>query len=252
MRAPVISRTIAFAAALLLASGIPAAAQSWIGRGYLAINGDVQLGAGFSGEAHPIEFAEPATIDASYRTKPAPGIDAGAGIRVWRDLGVGVDISYFTKSSGASVSAQVPHPFFLGRARTVSGDASPLHRSETGVHVKAIWMRPVAGSARWRLGLFGGPSIISVDQDVVTDVTVAQSYPYDSATFSGTVSSRRSKSRLGFNAGIDVTYSIRRRYAIGIATSFSRARVPLGSSTGERVAIDAGGARVGGGLRVLF
>lgn len=85
-------------------------------------------------------------------------------------------------------------------------------------------------------------------QDLVSDVTITQTYPYDTATFSGTTSTHRSASRIGFNAGADVTWRLRPRVGLGLGVSFSRAAVALS----DTVTVDAGGAHLGGGLRFRF
>src|SRR5439155_22689834 len=121
--------------------------------------------------AHPVDFVEAATVSTTYDVKPAAGFDAGVGIRVWRNLGVGVDVAYLTKGSTGSVSAQIPHPFFFNKPRSVSGDATGLGHDETAVHLQAIWMVPA--TPRWSVALAGGPSWFAVGQDIVNDITVA-------------------------------------------------------------------------------
>jgi len=84
----------------------------------------------------------------------------------------------------------------------------------------------------------------------VKDINVAQTYPFDTATFASAVSDHASTGRLGFNAGGDVTYRVRSRAGVGFGVSYSQARVPLSTGTGDTVT--AGGLRVDAGLRVRF
>ena len=235
----------------LAVAASPARAQSaWSDRAYVDVNAMYQLTATtFDGSAHPIDFGEAATVDTSYRVKAAPGFDVGGGVRLWRNLGIGVSGSRFTKTNGAAVDAQVPHPFYFNRARSVSGDASGLKREETAVHLRALWMIPA--TERWQIGVSGGPSWFSVRQDLVDDVKITQSYPYDTATFAGVASRRVSRSRIGFNAGADVSYLFARHVGVGADVRFTRARMrfPSGSDT---LSVDAGGARLAAGLRLRF
>ena len=241
------SATLLLGLAMAL-SAATARAQSaaWSDRGYVNVSGWFQPSSSFSESVQPIEFAEASVIDTSYKTSSIPGFDAGGGVRVWRNLAVGLDVSRFSKNTGGTVSAQVPHPFFFNRPRTVSGEASGLARDETAVHVQALWMLPLRD--RWQLALAGGPSWFSVGQDLVSDVTVTQAYPYDTATFAGTTSTHRSHSQIGFNAGADVSYRLRPHVGLGIGVTFSHASVPLDNA----VTVDAGGAHVGGGVRFRF
>jgi hypothetical protein len=216
-------------------------------RVYVNVSGWYQAApTSFTGVVTPIDFVERASIDTSYRIRSAAGFDVGGGVRVWRHLGVGLDVSRFTRAGGGSVTAQVPHPFYFNRLRPVTGDAPGLEREETGVHAQVLWMLPIA--ARWEIGLSGGPSWFNVGQDLVQTVTITESYPYDTATFAGITSARRTGSRVGFNAGGDIAYRFNPRVGVGLTAGFSRARVPLG----DTVTINAGGAHVGGGLRLRF
>jgi hypothetical protein len=235
-------------AAALVSSSHTASAQTsaWSDRGYVNVSGFFQPSAGFSDTVRPIDFAEASVVDTSYKTGSIPGLDAGGGLRLWRNLAVGLDVSRFSKSTGGAVSGQIPHPFFFNRARAVSGDASGLTRDETAVHLQALWMMPLRH--RWQLALAGGPSWFSVGQDLVSDVTVTQTYPYDTATLAGTTIVHRSRSRVGFNAGADMSYLLRRHVGLGFGMTYSHAAVPLD----DTLTVDAGGPHVSGGLRFRF
>jgi opacity protein-like surface antigen len=101
---------------------------------------------------------------------------------------------------------------------------------------------------RWQLALAGGPSWFAVAQDLVSDVTVTQSYPYDTATFASAAAVHRSRSRLGFNAGADVSYLLRRHVGLGLGVTYSHASIPLD----DTLTVDAGGPHLTGGLRFRF
>jgi hypothetical protein len=231
-----------------IAGAAPASAQQpWTDRGYADVGGWYQaVSTTFNETARPITFAEPAVVTTTYRVRSAAGFDAGAGIKVWRNLAVGAAVSFFSKSGVGSVAAQVPHPFYFNRARTVAGDASNLTRAETAVHIRITWLAPL--NRRWQLAISGGPSWFMVDQDLVTDVSVTQAYPFDTADFAGVASARQSRSRIGFNAGGDLDYMVRPKLGVGIGVTFSRASVPLT----DAVTVDAGGLHVGGGVRFRF
>src|SRR5258705_13020322 len=244
------SRHVTLLACLTALLGAPPArAQppSLTDRVYVAVSGWYQGGsASFTDVARPVTFAEPARVDTTYSVKGAAGFDAGGGVRVWQNIAVGVDVSRFSKSGRGSVAAQIPHPFFFNRPRTVSGDASDLRRVETAVHAQLAWIVPL--KPRWQLAIAGGPSWFTIDQDLITDVTLTQSYPYDTAEFAGVTSARRSASQIGFNAGGDLDYMPRRHVGLCIGVTFSHATVALSAT----VSTDAGGLHRGGRLRFRF
>lgn len=232
---------------MVLAVRVPARAQqAWGDRGYVSISGTVQPSSSFSQTVRPVNFVEASVVDTSYKTRTIPGFDVAAGARVWRHLAVGVDVSFFSKTTGGSVSAQIPHPFFFNRPRTVSGDASGLTREETAAHVQLLWMMPL--HSRWQLSIAGGPSWFMVGQDLVSAVAVTEAYPFDTATFASATTVHRSGSRLGFNAAADVSYGLRPHVGVGFGVMFSRASIPLD----DTLTVDAGGARLAAGLRFRF
>jgi len=235
-----------------LAAPAPAAAQEmWTDRGYVTVSGGVRVSPmSFAGITHPTDFVETATVNTTYDVRPAPGVDGGAGVRVWRNLGVGANVSWIAKSSTGSIAAQIPHPFLFNKPRAVSGDAGGLDHQETSVHLQAIWMVPAG--PRWSIAIAGGPSWIVVNQSLVSDVTVLSAYPYDTATLSTAVSARQSKGALGFNAGADATLMFGTHAGVGFGLIYSQASVPFTAATGDTVTVSAGGTRVNGGLRVRF
>jgi len=239
------------AAIAVLAAVLPAApafgqSSAWTDRGYASINGFYQPSTSFADLARPVTFGEAAQVDTRYGIAAVPGLDAAAGVRVWRNLAVGVDVGFLTKSGGGSVSAQMPHPFYFNRPRAVTGDASGLQRSETAINLEALVMLPIR--PRWQAALFGGPTWFAVKQDLVTNVTLSESYPYDTAAFAGASSARQSRSKAGFNVGGDVAYMLRPHVGLGAGVRYTRARIALTDSA----TIVAGGPHVDGGLRLRF
>ena len=99
---------------------------------------------------------------------------------------------------------------------------------------------------------FGGPSFFSVRQELITDITWADSYPYDAATFTGARTTNASGSKVGFNAGADVAYFFSPRLGVGATVQVAGATVQLLSGAGSTQSVRTGGAHVGGGLRMRF
>jgi hypothetical protein len=241
--------------AFIVIVAAPAGAQPvrWTDRGYVIVDGAARLtSTSFDGIARPVTFVEPAQVDTSYRVRQAPAVDVAAGARVWRNLAVGAGVSFFARDTTAAVDAKVPHPFVFGKPRSVSGAASGLEHTETTVNIQARWVMPPTRTRRWQIDLFGGPSLFVVGQDVVRDITITETYPYDTATFASATLDHRSRTHAGFHVGADVTRPVARRVALGVSVSASHARVDLTTADGGSVSLDAGGVEVGLALRFVI
>ena len=253
-------------AAVALAIASPATAQvaEWDGRGFVTISGGLQaLTSDFSDNVVFTKFGglytevvsgsaaqEPASFESGYRFKTGPLFDASGGVRVWRNFGLGVGVSRFSRADEASVSAQVPHPLFFNRDRSITGTSSPLTRGEIAVHLQAVAVVPASRSLT--VMVFGGPTFFNVTQHLVADVRFAHSYPFETAAFSETVTRPESSSKVGFHAGADVAYYFSDTVGVGWLVRFSRATIALPSANDGMVSIPAGGLHTAGGLRVRF
>jgi hypothetical protein len=195
---------------------------------------------------------ETGTTRVTYPIDAGFAFDVGGGVRLWRGLGAGIAVSRFTRDGTASTTSSIPHPLFLAQNRTVTGDPDGIRREETGIHVQAQYSIPL--SKTLQLTLMGGPSVLQVNQAVVTHVNYTQEYPYDTATFSGVDTSRVKGSAGGFNIGADVRWMLSRSVGVGGIVRFSRATIDLDVDAPERrtTSVDAGGTYVGAGIRFAF
>ena len=101
---------------------------------------------------------------------------------------------------------ELPASVLLQPAAEVTGEATGVNRSETAAHVQAMYL--VNPGGRLRLVLSGGPSFFAVQQDVVTEVTITETYPFDTATFASAQDEPREGSAVAFNAGADVMWML--------------------------------------------
>ena len=249
---------------LVLALPSVAAAQTMVGhRGHVAVNagrlalpGEFTDAATFAGPA-PVytemvsgaATGDPSGFDGIYRLESGAVFDAGGGVRLWGNLGVGVSVSLYNRDADASVSATLPHPFFVGTARTIDG-GMPLSHEERAVHLHALVTVPVTSA--FTVTVFGGPTLFTVTQDLVTDVRFTHSYPFDDAAFAGVVTREQSGSKIGFNVGADVAYYFTDTVGVGWLSRYSAGTVDL-PSVGDRPAeVAAGGLHAAGGLRLRF
>ncbi len=220
-------------------------------RAFVSVNGAYQATSNDFRDSSSFRVnAEDGQLGVAYDVQAGPAFDIAVGATVWRQLGIGVGVSRFSRTTESTIAASVPHPFFFNRARSVSGTAGGLSRNETAVHVQARGTFPV--HQRLVVMVFGGPSFFRVSQDMVTDFTYAETYPYDTATFSGPVTTNAKKGKVGFNAGADVAYFFGRQIGAGVTVKVAGTTVDLPSIGGGTAEVKAGGTQVGGGLRLRF
>src|SRR5688572_21135258 len=154
-----------------------------VDRVYISVNGAFQTaGKDFGETVTFVENAENGTFTTDYTVDSGPALNISAGVSLWRNIGAGVGVTRFSKSSPSSLEASVPHPFFFNRARSVTGDIGGLQREELAVHIQA--RASFTPSPKIQGVVFGGPSFFSVKQDIVNDFEITESYPYDTAEFS--------------------------------------------------------------------
>ena len=239
-------------AAAAQASNRPAPKRaSSLPKGFLSAN----IGGNLSSHdfASPLTFdlyREQAHVDTQYGVPSVLAIDIGGGVRLFGSLAVGVAVTNSQSKADASISGQVPHPFFLNKPRSISGTASSLSRDETAVHLDAAYLAPL--SRRLLLIAFGGASFFSVKQDVVTAIAIGETYPYDEATFTNATTARASDSPVGFNVGADVTYQVWPSFGFGGTVRFSHATAKFEARNASTGSVDVGGVIVSGGVRWLF
>jgi hypothetical protein len=235
----------------LLLTAAPAGAQSagepprlWISAG----GGAQPAGHDFSDAFERTLYTEKEQVAVKYSAKSGPLIAASGGYMLWKQFTIGLGVTYYTHSGSSAVSAQLPHPFFDNTRRAVDGSARTT-RSEAGVHLLLGWMLPV--TSRVRVLLTAGPSVLNVQQLLVTDVTYSEAYPYDTAIFTGTTNRNASHTAAGFNAGADLFWMFSRSLGAGALVQATHARARL--SDGDRsVSVNAGGAQAAAGLRFRF
>lgn len=241
--------TVCLALALLAAT--PAFAQTWPERVHVSVNGAFQPTSNdFSDRFTFEENLETGSTDVDYRVEGGVVFDIGGGVRLFGNLGAGVAVSYFSKSGTGATRSSFPHPFFFNRPREVAGDATNLARTETAVHVQAMYLVNTGG--KLRLILSAGPSFLTVKQDIVTEVLIAESFPFDEATFSSARHEEAKGSKVTFNVGADVMWMFVPRFGVGGLVRFSRGSVDLDGPGGRTIPVDAGGVYTGGGVRLLF
>lgn len=250
------------AAVIALSGAAPASAQQEA-RVFISVNGGLQ--ATSSNFSQDIVFPasgglyrdvlsaataqESARFEGAYRVESGMLFDVSGGVRLTRNFGLGIGVSQFAANETASVSAQVPHPFFFDRDRSISGTL-PLPRNESAFHFEARVIVPATESVT--VTVFGGPTAFSVWQQLVTDVRFSQEYPYETASFTSADRRQEFGTTMGYNLGADVAYYFSSNVGIGWFVRYSRTMVELPSGSDGTLDTQAGGLHTAGGLRLRF
>jgi len=223
----------------------------WTDTGYLHVDGGVQTATpGFTSNVTFKLYREDGTFTATYRFSGAALIAGRGGVRVWRNLGLGVGVSRAGLAGEADISARLPHPFHFNQFRNVSGTATNLNREEVMTSAELSWLHRLTRSCD--VMLFAGPAYFSTHQDMATLPRYTETYPFDSATFAGVESTVVRETGVGFTAGLDLSYLFNKHVGLGGLVRFSRATATSPAAAGSVSSVRLGGIQASAGLRVRF
>ncbi len=192
---------------------------------------------------------ETATLTTDHRAKMAVPFSVGGAARIVRQLWLGAQYTMADTRPGASVSAVIPHPLLFSAPRTVQGTVGEVVHNERNVHVNLMYAVPVGAMD---VKVMAGPTLFSLEQDFVSDVALTETYPFDTATFAGATTKQLSKSEVGFNTGVDVSYPVSSTVGIGALIRYSRANVKFADPDVGRQSVRVGGVEAGVGIRIRF
>jgi hypothetical protein len=228
----------------------PQTSAVWKGRGFAVVSAGAQLAApGYTSSAVFTLHAEEATLNANATIDPGVAFGARGGMRVWKNMAIGAGLELASTGQTLAVTGRLPHPFMFNEFRDVEGTASGIGRTETLVAFEVSWLFALA--RRVDMFVFGGPAYINIRQDMATRIQFTESYPYDTATFTGVETARMSGGGVGATAGADVSYLMTKHVGIGGEVRYSYASTTLKPS-GQSVKVGLGGLQVAFGARFLF
>lgn len=200
--------------------------------------------------ASPTIYAETGSLTADYDVPAGAGFAGAATYRLWKNLGVGVGVSRFSTTFPADVTGSIPYPFLFNRQRTFEGSVADLARKELalGLHLRGLFQL----SPKFGVSAFAGPTRLTVTQDVITTIQYAESYPFESAAFSGVQISADKVNKWGVSAGADLAYYFTRNAGIGLGIKYNGGEAELVSLGSESLTSKIGGVEFGGGIRLRF
>jgi hypothetical protein len=195
-------------------------------------------------------YDELATFRADTEVSTGGIIDVGGGYRVWRNMYAAISYTHAGDHSDATLSGNIPHPLFTDQPRPISGSVGNLGHSENQVHLSALWRAPI--TTKFDVGVFAGPTIFSVAQDLVSGIQVAEGPSFASVTVTDITVTEAKKTSVGFNLGVDGTYMITPRFGAGVLLRFTHGSVDLPNGPAATVKLDVGGFQYAVGGRVRF
>jgi hypothetical protein len=194
---------------LMAISSRDAAAQvgdPWTDRGYVNLNiGFESVSANLTDATTRRIYDEDATFSVAQAIDSGALFDFSVGARVWRNASVGIDFHRQATDTEATVQGAVPHPVIFNRPRPFTLSVTDLSRSERAIHLQFGYMFVLTDRITAHAVL--GPSFFHVSQDVISDVSVAESGNFASVNATAVIT-ERSDSATGFNAGVDVSYEL--------------------------------------------
>jgi len=228
---------------------------AWQDRGFIEVNVGVTQSHSYTETSTLLIYGEASHITMPRTTGSGPLIDAAGGVRVWRNLGVGVGYSYFRSSETTTLTAQVPNPAVFDSLRSATGSSGELSHAESDIHVQFLWMFPL--SEKVHVAAILGPSFLIVSQDIITGLNLVEGDPpFSTVAISSAQTQKQSKTGVALTIGTDVSYFISPRWGVGGFLRYSRLNggvVDIPSPDGSyTVAVPAGGVQGGGGVRYRF
>jgi hypothetical protein len=228
----------------------PRTSKVWKGRGFMVVSGGAQVAApSYTSTVVFKLYAEDATLNASSEVQIGPVFGARGGMRVWKNLAIGAAFGVSSTSQRVDVTGRLPHPFMFNQFREVTGTASGLDRFETMFAIEASWL--IAVRRRVDMFLFAGPAYINVRQDMATKIQFTESYPYDTASFTGVESTPVSGGAVGITAGADVAYLVSKSLGVGGQLRYSYASATLRPAD-QPATVGLGGLQLSVSARILF
>ena len=199
---------------------------------------------------HALFGPEQADFDADYAGGDASHVEFSIGVRLRSRLALGITWSESSLTDNVDVAARLPHPFLYDAHRTVEGNSGGLSRDETALHLSLRWA--VRDGEKVQVALFGGPTQVDLSYDLVSVVRFDQSYPFDTASYTGVEKQGASGDAVGYHVGADVVRWFGQTFGIGLLARYSQASVDLDAPDGSIVSVDAGGVQAAVDLRFRF
>ena len=195
-------------------------------------------------------FAQNATWTTSQSIPNGPLFDLSVGYKVWRNLGVAVGFSRFSRTGTLVGSATIPNPIsFNGPTTQLAISEVDAKRSDRNVYLVAMWFFPVAEKVDVALAI--GPSFTRVRQDLLIDSQPFRENIVRAAVAGSSITpimTEQSGTAKGINIGADAQYMFTPMIGGGVFIRYNGGSVDLPNAPD----LKAGGFQLGIGARLKF
>jgi hypothetical protein len=238
------SRTIALNVILILATASAARAQtSTVPERPIFANFDIGgqvTTSSFSGTSTTPVFNETATINLNQTVGTGLIVGLRGGYLFNSHIGVAIGVWGSSGKGDSTVVASIPDPLVTGKFKTVTVTGTDLKQTNVGVDFQLVWTRPITD--RFRLAVFGGPTIIHVSQDVGSIAVDSGGQASPSSEHQSATTAKAG------NIGADTVFDITKRFGVGVFVRYAggKADLPAASS------VTVGGTQVGARLQMWF
>lgn len=253
MKQSVLALLVVFGVCAGVAQNAHAQTGTWADRGYLNINFGVESGSSsLTDTQNLVIYEEAGTLTSSTKWTSGSLFDAGFGVRVWRNMTVGLAYHMEENDTEGEITGSIPSPIFFNRPRQLS-QAVTLERKEAAVHLVLGWVVPF--TEKIDVMLFGGPSFFRLEQDAVSEIRIGEGASPFTNVVANISREARNKSLTGYNVGADATYIIWSnddlRVGAGGFVRFTKATGDILQLATEQET-EVGGVQFGFGARIRF
>lgn len=198
--------------------------------------------------SYPI-YLEESRFTGNWTSATGPAFSFGATYAVIPGLSLGAGFDFLSATPTENFVASIPHPLFFNDTRSLEGEAPSLSYNEKVVNFLASYTRNVG---RIIVAVSGGPSYFWTTTELIDSFTYSEAYPFDEVVLESVEIGSYDASSFGFNVGGWFGYRVLEQLAVGGDLRFNRATVKFTTTDGNEIELDAGGFRVGAGIRLLF
>jgi hypothetical protein len=192
---------------------------------------------------------EEASFAGNWETTTGLAFSLGATRRLLRSLAFGAFLDLRSSSPTEGFSMNLPHPFHYQQQRKLEGEAEQLSYAEKAIHIVAAY---ATTRGRFVIAAYGGPSYFFTTTEIIEQVNVTESYPFDQVSVQSIDRRKYNASGPGFHVSGWFGYRIKDYLALGADLRFSWGRMSFTTTAGSEIEFSSGGARLGAGARFFF
>jgi hypothetical protein len=194
-------------------------------------------------------FLEEGRSERSYDGGKGIAFEAGAIVGIRESLGIMGTFEIYQSELDGVFEEVFPHPLYFDQPRTVTGEIRDLEYSEKAIHLDAVY---TVERGKLTFDVFGGGSLFFTSTEILDEVRISSDYPFDEAAVASTSTIALDDNPIGFNAGGALTWRLSEALGVAFQARYSHAGIEVARGEDDSIELDAGGLRVGGGIRISF